>query len=75
MTFCQIVWFSSICHLHGLVIFRQQKIVFSAKQLIIQKRNLAFSITKPRREQFEAVFFLSRAAIILYLALVLITPL
>jgi hypothetical protein len=47
----------AIYNLHGLVIFRQQKIVFSAKQLIIQKRNLAFSITKPRREQFEAVFF------------------
>ena len=51
MTFYQIV--SSIFQLHGLVIFRQQKIAFSADQLIIQKRKLDFSITK----QFEAADF------------------
>ena len=36
MTSYQIGWFSSICHLHGLVIFRE-KIAFSADQMIIQK--------------------------------------
>ena len=57
MTFYKIVWFSSICLLHGLVIFSQQKIVFSADQLIFQKRELDFSITKQCRYELEAVLF------------------
>ena len=44
------------------MVFRQQKIAFSADQLIIQKQKLDFSITKPRRFQFEAALE-SRAAV------------
>ena len=55
MTFYQIGRFSSICFLHGSVIFRKQKIAFSADQLILQKRKLDFSITKLCRYEFEAM--------------------
>ena len=45
-----------------------KKIVFSADQLIIQKRKLDFSITKPCRYQFEvSIFNQERLLPILYL--------
>ena len=57
MTFYKIGWFSFICHLHGLVVLREQKIMSSVDQLIIQKRKLDFLITKLYIYQFEAVVF------------------
>jgi len=57
MTFYQIGRFSSIFYLHGLVIFKEQKIAFSADQLIIQKQKLYFSITKPCKDEFKAMVF------------------
>ena len=50
MIFHQTGLLSSICHLYGLVIFRyitKNCVAFSADQLIIQKRKLDISITKP----------------------------
>jgi len=45
----------SICLLHGSVIFRKQKIAFSADQQNLEKQKLDFSITKLCRYEFEAI--------------------
>ena len=58
MAFYQIGWFSSICHLHGWVIFTLQKIAFSVDTQPVKNRNSNFFlITKPCRYQCEAAFF------------------
>ena len=59
MAFYQIIWFSSICLLHGVVIFKQQKIAFSAVQLIFQKQKLDFSITSRCFFYQEQLFYRS----------------